>query len=332
MHADLVPPDSLEGLDADEANQFKQEFDVVATLVELGHDVQPIGIDDDLGPIRRALLAHRPHVVFNLLTHFHGVGLYDSAVVGWLELQKQAYTGCNPRGLHVANDKSLSKKVLSYHRIRAPRSFTVPRGKALPKLPQDLEFPLFVKSRSEHASVGISEASVVRDRDQLAERVEFIHRNVGTGALVEQYIVGREMTIGLLGNRRLETSPIFEVFMDDLRPGAPNVVTSRAKWDLAYQQKIGLRTDVAALPPDRAAAIDRLARRIYRALGLSGYARIDFRMDERDRVWILEANPNPDLCFGEDFAESFERLGYAYPQLLQKIVSLGRGYHAPWRV
>ncbi|QDU65380.1 D-alanine--D-alanine ligase family protein [Engelhardtia mirabilis] len=330
LHADLVPPDSLEGLAPDVANQFKQEFDVVSTLENLGHTVTMVGIDDDLSVLRHALREHRPHVAFNLLTHFHGVGLYDSAVVSWLELQKQPYTGCNPRGLLLANDKSLCKKILSYHRIRAPHFMVVPRGKALARLPKDLDFPLFVKSRSEHASVGISEASVVRDAEQLRERVDFIHRNVGTGALCEEYIEGREMTIGVLGNQRLETSPIFELFMDDLRPGAPNVFTSRVKWDTAYQKKIGLRTAPAELDAAKTDEITRLARRIYKALGLSGYARIDMRMDERERVWILEANPNPDLCFGEDFAESFERVGYGYPQLLQKIVNLGLRYEAPW--
>ncbi|MCB9915150.1 MAG: D-alanine--D-alanine ligase [Planctomycetes bacterium] len=332
MHAELVPPETTEGLSESEIHAWKAEYDVLSTLERLGHDVLGVGMEDDFAPLRRAIREHRPHIVFNLLTHFHEAGIYDSAVVGWLELNKLAYTGCNPRGLLVANDKALGKKVLSYHRIRAPRFFSVPRGRRATKLPGRLEFPLIVKSASEHASTGISQASVVRSLDQLAERVEFVHRNVGTAALCEEYIQGRELTIGVLGNNRLETGPVWELAMPNLPEGKPNIVTSRVKWDLDYQAEVGLKTFPARdLGPAREAEIERLARRIYRAMGLSGYARIDMRMDDQDRIWVLEANPNPDLCFGEDFAESFERRGYDYPQLLQKLVNLGLRYVPPWK-
>ena len=331
MHSELVPPDSLERHSPEEINRWKMEYDVLAALGELGHEVIGVGVEDDLKPIRDALREIKPHVAFNLLMHFHDAGIYDSAIVSWLELRKQHYTGCNPRGMLVANDKALCKKVLSYHRIRAPRFLTVPRGRSVPRLPKKLKFPLFVKSSSEHASTGIAQASIVTDADQLRERVDFIHRNVGTGALCEEYIEGRELTIGVIGNRRLETAPVWEVFMDDLPEGAPNIFTSRVKWDLEYQKKIGLRTGTAKnLPPDKAKKIDHVARRIYRALGLSGFARIDMRMDDEGRVWILEVNPNPDLCYGEDFAEGFERVGYSYTKLIQKLLNLGLRYEAPW--
>ncbi len=332
MHEALVPPDSIEGLSDEAIDQFKVEYDVCSALHNLGHEVIQVGVADELAPIRRALKEHRPHVAFNLLMHFHDAGIYDSAVVAWLELQKQHYTGCNPRGLLVANDKALCKKVLAYHRIRAPQFFVVPRGKDVSRVPKKIRWPLFVKSRSEHASTGISQASIVYDLDQLRTRVAYIHENVGTGALCEEYIEGRELTIGVLGNKRVEVSPVWEIFMDELPSGVANITTSRVKWDHAYQKKIGLRTGPAeSLDPGVEERITRTARRIYRALGLSGYARIDMRMDKEGHVWILEANPNPDLCYGEDFAEGFEKLGYSYADLLEKIIRLGRGYDAPWK-
>ncbi len=332
VHEELMPPESLEGLGEAEINSWKMEYDVLAALEQLGHKVHCVGVADDLKPVREAIAAYRPHIVFNLLMHFHEAGILDSAVVSWLELMRQPYTGCNPRGLLTANDKALCKKVLSYHRVQAPRFFIVPRGKRVSELPRGLEFPLFVKSRSEHASTGIAQASIVRDLDQLNDRAEFIHRNVGTSALCEEFIPGRELTIGVLGNQRLETTPVWEVTMDKLPEGAPNIVTSKLKWDLDYQKRVGLKSEPArGLPAATAASIDRLARRIYRALGLSGYARIDMRMDEDGRIWILEANPNPDLCFGEDFAEGFERRGYRYPELIQKLLNLGLRYTPPWK-
>ncbi len=332
MHAPLVPPDSVEGLSDQEMDMFKMEYDVCAALHNLGHEVIQVAVEDELAPIRRALAEHEPHVAFNLLMHFHDAGIYDSAVVAWLELSRQNYTGCNPRGLLVANDKALCKKVLAYHRIRAPRFFVVARGKTVKKLPAKLRWPLFVKSRSEHASTGISQASIVHDLAQLKTRVAYIHEHVGTAALCEEYIQGRELTVGVLGNGRVELSPVWEIFMDELPAGVANITTSRVKWDHAYQKKIGLRTGPAdGLDERKVDEIKRTARRIHRALGLSGYVRIDMRMDEEGRVWILEANPNPDLCFGEDFAEGFERAGYSYPELVQKIINLGIRYDAPWK-
>lgn len=331
MHAPLLPPPSIDGMSDEEIDVFKMEYDVCTALENLGHDVIQVGVEDELKAIRVALTEHSPHVAFNLLTHFHDAGILDSAIVAWLELRKQRYSGCNPRGLLTANDKALSKKVLAYHRIRAPRFFVVPRGKTIKGLPKKLEWPLFVKSRSEHASTGISQASIVYDIEQLKARVEFIHEQVGTAALAEEYVEGRELTIGVLGNQRLEVSPVWEIFMDQLSPGVANITTSRVKWDHAYQKKIGLRTGPAeGLDEAKEAEIKRMARRIYRALGLSGYARIDMRMDGQGRVFVLEANPNPDLCFGEDFAEGFERVGYSYPLLVQKLLTLGRSYRAPW--
>ena len=332
MHAELVPPESIAGLSEGEINEWKMEYDVLTALENLGHEVISVGLEDDFAPMRHALRENKPHIVFNLLMHFHEAGIYDSAVVGWLELNKQAYTGCNPRGLLVANDKALCKKVLSYHRIRAPHFMTVLRGKSVPRLPRELSFPLIVKSRSEHASTGIAQASIVRDLEQLQGRVDYIHRLVGTAAICEEYIEGRELTIAVMGNQRLETGPVWELTMDDLPEGAPNIVTSRIKWDLAYQERIGLKSQEARdLSEEKVREISHLARRIYRALGLSGFARIDMRMDTEGRIWILEANPNPDLCFGEDFAESFERRGYSYPRLIQKLLNLGLRYEPPWK-
>lgn len=332
MHQPLVPPESIEGLNDEQIDQFKMEYDVCTALHNLGHEVLQVGVEDELAPIRRALKEQKPHVAFNLLMHFHDAGIYDSAVVAWLELQKQDYTGCNPRGLLCANDKALCKKVLAYHRIRAPQFMVVPRGKAVRSVPKKMRWPMFVKSRSEHSSTGISQASIVHDIDQLRTRVAYIHEHVGTGALCEEYIEGRELTIGVLGNQRVEVSPVWEIFMDELPSGVANITTSRVKWDHAYQKKIGLRTGPAVdLDEAKIAQIQKTARRIHKALGLSGYVRIDMRMDREGNVWVLEANPNPDLCFGEDFAESFETLGYDYPKLLQKIITLGRSYDAPWK-
>jgi D-alanine-D-alanine ligase len=333
MHQALVPPPSLEGCGEKEIGQWRMEFDVLAALNRLGHEVLPLGVEDELEPVRRALEEHAPHIVFNLLMHFHDAGVYDSAVVGWLELMKVPYTGCNPRGLLLAGDKALSKKILGHHRVRAPRFREYRLGRSVRRDPRKLRYPLIVKSQSEHASTGISQASIVRDLKALAERVEFVHSNVGTGAIAEEFIEGRELTIGILGNRRLTALPVWEMTFGNLPAGAPSIATARVKWDLQYQRQIQLKTHAAIdLPEGEARCIADLGRRVYRALELSGFARIDLRLDGQGRVWVLEANPNPDLCAGEDFARSARETGLEYDGLIQRLLGLGLAHVPPWKV
>ena len=332
MHESLVPPDSMDGYSDEEILEWKTEFDVVTTLRELGHQVLPIGVSDDLGVIRRALKDWKPHIAFNLLEEFHGVGVYDQHVVSYLELMKQHYTGCNPRGLLLAHDKSLSKKILSFHRIRTPQFFVVPRGKKT-RRPAKIGFPLLVKSVSEDASLGITKASVVHDDQQLNERVALVHETVATDALVETYIEGREFYVGVIGNRRLNVLPIWEMLFTKAPPGTPIIATSRVKWDLDYQKKMGVETAEAQQLEDQAVQkINAICKRTYKALSLSGYARIDLRMTDSGDVYVLEANPNPNLSFGEDLAESAERAGMPYEELIQKIITLGLNYQAEWRL
>jgi len=322
MHADLVPPDSLNGQDVTRA-EWKTEYDVVSTLRKLGHDVKPLGVKSDLGVLRSAIEEWKPHIAFNLLEEFDGVAVYDQNVVSYLELLHVPYTGCNPRGLMLARDKVLAKKLFSFHRIPFPDFMVVPQGRTV-RRPQWLAFPLIVKSVTEEASLGISQASIVQDDEKLKERVEFIHTSIGTGALIEQYIEGRELYVGVMGNGRVHVLPVWELMMDKLPEDARRIATERVKWSRTYQDKYGIRSGEAKnLPEGKAQEIQHLAKRVYRALGLSGYARIDVRMDAAGQVSVLEANPNPQIAHEEDFADSAEKAGYAYKDLLQELLTIG---------
>lgn len=326
MHPDFVPPDSVEGLSDEQVAPFKTEFDVCATLREMGHIAVPLGVSSDLSVISAAAAEHKPHVAFNLLEEFDGVGVYDAHVVSYLESIRLRYTGCNPRGLMLAHDKALQKMILRYHRIRVPQFTVFPVGRKV-RRPAKLNFPLLVKSLTEEGSVGISQASVVYDDEKLAERVAFVHRTLGTDVIAEQYIDGRELYVGVLGNEQLQTLPIWELRFPNLRESAPRIATGKIKWDYKYQEKIGLESGLAEdLPENLQREIPRLAKRIFRALSLSGYARLDLRLTTAGEVYLIEANPNPQLAYGEDFAESAEAGGMPYEALLQKILNLGLGY------
>ncbi len=328
-HESLIPPDSAEGLSDKQIAPFKTEFDVFVTLREMGHTVWPVGIGSDLSVIKNAVENLRPHIAFNLLEEFDGIGVFDAHVVSYLEMIRLPYTGCNPRGLMLAHNKEIAKIIARHHRILVPSFVTFPLGRPNTRIrrPKRLDFPLIVKSLTEEGSAGISQASVVHDDDKLAERVRFIHRQLNTDAIVERYIDGRELYVGVIGNERLQTLPIWELHFKHLRDAAPRIATSRIKWDDDYQKRIGLTTGPAKdLPANLADELPKLAKRTFRALQLSGYARLDFRLAPSGKVYMLEANPNPQLMYGEDFAESAEVGGMDYEPLLQKILNLGLRY------
>jgi D-alanine-D-alanine ligase len=289
-----------------------------------------LGLSDDLSPIRQAIIKSAPHIAFNLLEEFHGVVTYDHAIVSYLELMRQPYSGCNPRGLLISKDKALSKKIMAYHRLPSPRFAVFPLGRKVSR-PQKLKFPIFVKSVIDDASLGISQASVVYDDKELAERVAFVHEHTLGDALAEEFIEGRELYVGVLGNDRLQTLPIWELLFT--KSDSPLIATRKVKWDRKYQEKLGVETGLAkGLTEVQEKQIARICKRVYQSLDLSGYARMDLRLRADGRVYVLEANANPNLAYGEDFAESAEKNGLSYEDLLSKIVGLGLRYRAPWKM
>jgi D-alanine-D-alanine ligase len=323
VHRHLIPPDTVpEGTDIT-SEPWRTEYDVVSTLRAMGHEVQVLGVHDDLGEIRRIATEWKPHIAFNLLEGFDDITIFDMNVVSFLELLKLSYTGCNSRGLLLARDKSLSKKLLAYHRIAVPEFEVFRAGRPI-RRPKRLPFPLIVKSLTQEASIGISQASVVDSDERLKERVAFIHESIGTAALVEQYIDGRELYVGILGNQSLQALPVWELFFTNMPPDAKRIATDRVKWSVKYQKKYGIDSGPAReLSDAMCERIQYLCKRTFRALELSGYARIDLRLDEAGKVWVLEANANPQIARGEDFVDSAAKMGLSYETVLQRIINLG---------
>lgn len=331
VHETLVPPETLRGVSEQDAAEYRTEFDVTSCLRSMGHDVRLVGIGDSLTELRATIQDWKPHVCFNLLEEFGGIVTYDQHVVAYLELLRQPYTGCNPRGMMLSRDKVLSKQILAYHRIATPQFAVFRRGGAL-RIPAKLRYPLFVKSATEDASLGISQASIVEDAAHLRERIQFIHEHTQSDALVEEYIKGRELYVGVLGNDRVRTLTPWEFIFGELKQGRAAIATRKAKWDHAYQQRHGITSGKAEnLPPGLAEKLDRLARRIYRSLHMSGYARMDFRVRADGTPFVLEANANPNLEKEEDFAYAALHDGIDFPALLRRIISLGLSYRAEWR-
>src|ERR1700691_4215198 len=315
VHPDLIPPESSKGYSEQEINVWKTEYDVVTTLCRAGHDVKPLVVHDELKPIREEIDSWKPDVVLTLLEQFHGEAIYDQNVVSYLELMHVPYTGCNPRGLMLARGKDLSKTLVHYHRVPVPAFAVFPMRRKV-KRPARLALPLIVKSVNEDASYGISQASVVDTDDKLVERVSFIHERIGTAAIAEQYIEGREIYVGVVGNDRLLVLPVGELEFKNMPQGDWLIATEKVKHDPDYQERRGIRHGPAKdLAPEGSARIQDMAKRVYRTLELDGYARIDFRLATDGTPYFLEANPNPEIAESQAFALSARHVGISYPDL-----------------
>jgi D-alanine-D-alanine ligase len=322
-HPDQLPPDSLKGLSEKEAYARKTEYDVFTTLRGSGHELLGLGLQHELAPLRDGIESFKPDIVFNLLDEFHGSTLYAQHVAGFLELLRVPYTGCNPRGHVLSQGKDLSKKLVKHHRIPTPAFVVFPIGRKI-KRPRNLPFPLIVKSVTEDASLGISQASVVDTDEKLEERVEFIHERVGTGAIVEQYIDGRELYVGVLGNDRLTALPVWELKFTALPSGALPIATEHVKHNVDYQKRRGVVDGPAeGLSPAQATKIRETAKRCCRILALDGYSRIDLRLGGDGVPYFIEANPNPEIAASEELAQSALHDGISYAELLNRILSLG---------
>lgn len=323
VHAGFVPPDSTKGYTAQQMHELKLEYDIVSTLRAAGHKVYPLGVEDELKPIRDGIEDFKPHVVFNLIEKCQGGIIHDQNIASYLELTQVPYTGCNPRGLLLARGKDLSKTLAHYRRIPVPAFAVFPMRRKV-RRPARLALPLFVKSVSEDGSIGISQASVVHTDEKLAERVAFIHEQIGTAAIAEQYIDGREVYVGVIGNTRLRVLPVWELKFGNMAEGALPIATSKVKHNLEYQKRAGILDGPAEdLAPELHSLIRRLAKRVYRVLELDGYARIDFRLSSDGVPYFLEANPNPEIAKSEEFATAARHDGIAYPDLLHRILALG---------
>lgn len=322
LNPEHMPPESLEGYSEQETLAWKTGYDVVTTLRAGGHDVRVLSVRDELRPIRNEVETWKPNVVFNLLEQFHGETAYDQNVASYLELLRIPYTGCNPRGLMLARGKDLSKKLLAYHRIPVPAFAVFPMRRKI-RRPARLAFPLIVKSLSEDASAGIAQASVVDSDDKLAERVAFIHDKIGTAAIAEQFIEGRELYVGVLGNERLRVLPVWELEFGSLAQGTSRIATEKVKFDVGYQERRGIIQGLAKdISPELRARIRKTVKRICRTLELDGYSRIDFRLAADGTPYFLEANPNPEIAQHEAFAEAARHDGIEFPELLNRLLAL----------
>ncbi len=296
------------------------EADVLACLQRLGHDVQTLAVFDNVAGLVEKLNSCAPDLVFNLSESFHHDRSHEPNIPALLELMKVRYTGSGPDALLLCKDKALAKKVLAYHHVRLPNFVVSHRLSPLRRLGR-FKYPAFVKPVCEESSDGISKASFVRDEHEAIERTRFIHQKFECDALIEEYIEGRELYIGVLGNRRLTVFPPREIFFENVPPDVPKFATFHAKWNESYRKKWGITNGPAKeLPAAIEGELRKLARNVYRLLKIRGFGRLDVRLTEKGELYVIEANPNPSLAQDEDFSQSAADSGMGYDALIQAIL------------
>ncbi len=302
---------------------WKTEANVLAALNALGYPAEHLAIFDNLDLLRQKIESFAPDVLFNLVDQFKNNRSFDQNIVSFFEMQDIPFTGCGSTGLTLCKHKGISKKILHYHRIHVPNFVVIPRGQRIAR-PRQLKFPLLVKPVKEEASYGISQASFVETDDQFRDRAAFIHDKHDADVIAEEYIDGRELYVGVMGNRRLTVFPIRELVFRDVPPNEPKIATYSAKWDEEYRKRKGLQNQFAeGLDPVLVKHIEETCKHIYRLLTIDGYARIDLRLTAANELYFIEANPNPILAQDEDFALSADKAGLSYPQLIDRIIRQG---------
>jgi D-alanine-D-alanine ligase len=302
------------------------EDEVAEALGKLGHDATLHELDGSIKSLH-ALARFDCDLVFNLAESFAGNDTADYCIAAYLELIDKRFTGAGSHGLLYAQDKGVAKKILEFHGIHTPVFARSYRGRL--DFSHDLEFPVIVKPAREDGSIGIEFNAVVSSIRELMERIDWLHAHFDSPVLIEEYVEGRELYVGVIGNDNATALPVIELDLSKLPEGRPRIAGAEVKWGKGTAAYRDTRSVVAEnLPDDTAALLQQTAVAVYQALELRDYARIDMRLRPDGRVAVIEANPNPWLASKAEFVQAARKTGRTYPQIIEEIVDLAMARYA----
>lgn len=300
---------------------YKDERNVYETLLKLGHEVILLGVFDETAPILSQLKRQKPDVVFFLCESFRNDRAQAAHLVSLLELEGTPFTGAPAAPQHLCRDKALSKKIIQFHELAVPQFVISERRQPLRSL-KNFPFPAIVKPLDLEASEGITNDSVVYDAKSCLAHARAIQKQYDTDVIIEEFIDGRELYVGVIGNEAIRSFPPREFIRRNVTKKL-NIATFKAKWDESYRRRHGIKNEKAKnLSDELLKTIDETAIKIYRILNLRGYARLDFRLHEDGTLYFIEANPNPGISKDDDFAGAAKLAGVAYEDLIDEIITL----------
>ena len=325
--------DITEETDKAEAEAEGEKVTLVAehvekTLKTLGHQVKRLVARPNLRELTGRIANDDSDLIFNLCESLGGISQHEQHVASLLEIMGKRFTGAASIGLHLAQDKALSKKIFQFHGLSFPKFSSIDAGQV--DWADDLRFPLFVKPQNEDASIGIDSKAVVRNVKELMERISYIQTEFKTPALIEEFIEGREIYIGILGTEPL---PLLEWDFSKVPDGNPKIASSEAKWDENSAYKDAPEIFPVDIPENVTAKLQEAAVTAFKALKLRDYGRVDMRLKESTNsntksasviegweYYLIEVNPNPYLEPEAEFAMAAKKHGRPYPELIQRIV------------
>ena len=296
------------------------EEEVAETLQKLGHQPVLHMLDGTVKSLH-ALARIECDLVFNLAESFAGVDTADVNIASYLELIGKHYTGAGVHGLMYAQDKAVAKKIFAFHGIHTPVFARVHRGRL--DFSHDLDFPVIVKPAREDGSIGIEFNAVVNSIRELMERIDWLHQHFDSPVLIEEYVEGREMYVGILGNDNAEALPVVELDLTKLPEGTPRIASAEVKWAKGTRAYRDTKSVIAEnLDEDTTARLQNTALAAYQALELRDYGRVDMRLQPDGRVAVIEVNPNPWLTSRAEMAMAARKAGRTYARLIEEIVEL----------
>jgi len=292
---------------------------ICESLEKKGITAASLNLKNDTDLLIETLRNRQMDVIFNLVESYHNESEPEMYVAGLYDLYKIPYTGAAPKALGNCLDKILTKQLLRSHRIR------VPRYKVIHSLPLHepigMPYPLIVKPVHEDASAGIENDSIVRNRKGLLERIEYIHRWFKQGALVEEYIEGREFNVSVVGNKPAITMPVSEIDFSGMPDHLHKIVSYQAKWipdHIAYRHTVPVCP--AKISERLSHTLSRTALSCVRIMETRDYARVDMRVTENGNIYVLEVNPNPDISRDAGLMRATSVYGWDHGETLRRIV------------
>ena len=301
--------------------------EIFEALVKLGHEPSYHVLDGRPQSLL-SLAKSGADLIFNLTESYAGDDTKEMHVAAFLDILDIPFTGAGPHAVILAQDKSIAKKMFSFYGIKSPYFATSYRGTI--DHAHDIAFPLIVKPTSEDGSIGIGADSVVNSVKELMERISYIQSEFDSPALIEEYIEGREIYAAILGSyESAHALPLVELDLSRLPKGVPRIASQDVKFDKDTEAYKLTKSAIAEdLDEETETRLTEIAIKAYRAVKLRDYGRIDMRLSSKGEIYVIEANPNPWLSSGQEFAMAARKSGLSYTQMIGEIVDLAMARQA----